>query len=121
MRTLLAALSLGLVSLAAQAVDIQAFSASTFNAAQEAGKPVAVHFHADWCPTCRVQQINLRKIELEGITVLSANFDTEKALRQAMGVKGQSTLVVFKGKKESGRLLAETSPEALRKVLSTAL
>ena len=36
----------------AQALDIQPYTATALQQAQAAGKPVAVHFHADWCSTC---------------------------------------------------------------------
>ena len=46
---------LGLFALAAQALDVQPYSAKAVADAQAAGKPYALHFHADWCPTCRAQ------------------------------------------------------------------
>ncbi|MDH5206158.1 MAG: thioredoxin family protein, partial [Hylemonella sp.] len=52
---LLLALSLTLGLGSAHALDIQPYSADALSAAQQAGQPVALHFHADWCPTCRAQ------------------------------------------------------------------
>ena len=43
---------------AAQALTIKPFTTAEFTAAQAAGAPVAVHFRADWCPTCRAQESN---------------------------------------------------------------
>ena len=31
------------------------FNQAQFDAMRAAGKPVAIVFHADWCPTCRAQ------------------------------------------------------------------
>ena len=44
---------------AAQALDIKPYTATALAAAQQAGKPVALHFHADWCPTCKAQAKSL--------------------------------------------------------------
>ena len=38
------------------ALDIKPFTAQTLKAEQQAGKPVTLHFHANWCPTCRAQE-----------------------------------------------------------------
>jgi len=40
----------------ALALDIQPYTAETLAAKQQAGAAVALHFHADWCPTCRAQE-----------------------------------------------------------------
>jgi thioredoxin 1 len=114
----------GLCTFAAQALEVKPFSTSALNAAQAAGKPVAVHFHADWCPTCKAQQKSLAVLQTEkglDITVLTASYDDEKSLKQAMNVRSQSTLVVFKGQQETRRLAGETSVDALRAALKTAL
>ncbi len=118
------ALLFGLCTFAAQALEVKPFSATALTATQDAGKPVAVHFHADWCPTCKAQQKSLAVLQTEkglDITVLTASYDDEKSLKQAMNVRSQSTLVVFKGKKETGRSAGETSVDALRTALKTAL
>lgn len=37
----------------AHALDIKPDTAAALAAAQKADQPVALHFRADWCPTCR--------------------------------------------------------------------
>ena len=32
------------------------FEQANFDQLLKQGKPVVLHFHADWCPTCRAQQ-----------------------------------------------------------------
>lgn len=79
----------------ARALDIQPYSA--------AGKPVAVHFHADWCSTCKAQEQVFKSLQgdpqLKGITLLVANYDDERDLKKAMNVRAHSVVVIFKGSK----------------------
>jgi thiol-disulfide isomerase/thioredoxin len=108
----------------ANALDIKPYTAEALAEAQKADKPVALHFHADWCPTCKAQEKVLQTLKLEpglDLTVLVANYDTEKALKQRFNVRGQSTFVVLRGEKERGRVVGETSAAGIRTVLKTAL
>ncbi|MEO6017793.1 MAG: thioredoxin family protein [Polaromonas sp.] len=109
----------------AQALTIKPFTTADFAAAQTAGKPVAVHFHADWCPTCRAQDKALETLKsdpaLKDVTLLQANYDTEKALKQQMGIRTQSTFVVFKGKTEVARSAGVTEAGEIHKTLATGL
>src|SRR3979490_325941 len=88
------------------------FDQAHFEAARAAGKPVAVVFHADWCPTCRAQAPLLKELaqspEMRPVTLYVANFDTEKALKKSLGVTQQSTIVVFKDGKERARSTGDT-------------
>ena len=108
----------------AQALTITPYSAPALAAAQQAGQPVAVHFHADWCPTCKQQEKALAQLKAEpglDITVLVANYDQEKDLRKAMKVRTQSTMVVFKGSEERARLAGDTAPDKIRAALKAGL
>lgn len=120
---LIATAALGAASWA-QALELKPYDAQALAQAQAAGKPVAVHFHADWCGTCKQQEKSLKQLSTESgldLTVLIADYDKEKELRKAMKVRTQSTLVVFRGAEEKGRVAGETTPEALRGALKTAL
>ena len=119
-----AILAAGLTALAAQALEIKPYTAEALQAAQAAGQPVAVHFRADWCPTCRVQDKSFAQLKAEkglDITVLAVDYDKEKDLKRAMNVRAQSTLIVFKGKEERARLAGETEADKLRAALKAAL
>jgi thioredoxin 1 len=108
----------------AHALDIKPYTAEALAEAQKADKPVALHFHADWCPTCRAQEKVLQTLKSEpglDLAVLVANYDTEKALKQRFNIRGQSTFVVLRGEKERGRVVGETSAAGIRAVLKTAL
>lgn len=117
-------LALLAVSGLARALDIQPYTAAALQQAQGAGKALAVHFHADWCPTCRAQERVFREIkddpDLKGLTLLVAHYDDEKELRKAMNVRSQSVIVVFRGSKETARLGGETKPAKIKAALLTA-
>ena len=108
----------------AYALDIKPYTAEALAEAQKADKPVALHFHADWCPTCRAQDKVLQSLTAEpglDLTVLVANYDTEKALKQRFNIRSQSTFVVLEGLQERGRVVGDTTAEGIRAVLKTAL
>lgn len=108
----------------AQALEIAPYSPAALSQAQTAGKPVALHFHADWCPTCRAQDKAFEAMKSDdqlALTLLTVNYDTERALKQKLGVRTQSTVIVYRGSKETARLAGETDPAALRKALQSAL
>ena len=101
------------------------FDQAQFDAARAAGKPVAVVFHADWCPTCRAQAPVLKQLsesgDLQQLTIFVADFDAEKALKRALRVSKQSTVVVFKGGKEAARSTGDTEPGSLSALLHHAV
>lgn len=122
-----AVLAAALLSLSAwaQALTIQPYSEAALQQLQAAGAAVGVHFHADWCPTCRKQAESLKQLkddpQLRPVTVLVANYDTEQALRRALKVRSQSTLVIYKGRQEVARLLGQTSVADISAALAKAL
>jgi thioredoxin 1 len=54
------------------------------------------------------------------LTVLVADYDKVRELKRAMNVRQQSTVVVFRGGEERGRLMGEAAPEKLRAALKQA-
>ncbi len=110
---------------AAQALTIKPFTQAEFAADQAAGKQVAVQFHADWCPTCKAQGVALEALKndpaLKTVTLLQANYDTEKALKKEMNIRTQSTFVVFKGKTEVARSTGITEADKIKATLATGL
>jgi thioredoxin 1 len=127
MKSLMAAVfSVVLTSFATFAVSAELpFNQAQFDAARSAGKPVAVVFHADWCPTCRAQAPVLQQLSespaLKSLTLYVANFDTEKALKKSLGVTQQSTIVVFKSGKEAARSTGDTQRDRLDALLKQAI
>jgi thioredoxin 1 len=127
MKTLAAtALSFTFVIYSALAMSAEIpFNQAQFDAARTSGKPVAVVFHADWCPTCRAQAPLLKELAetpgLKSVTLFVADFDTEKALKMSLGVTKQSTIVVFKDGKESARSTGDTQRDNLAALLHHAV
>jgi thioredoxin 1 len=112
------------ISTFANALDVKPYTETAFAQAQKAGQASALHFHADWCPTCKKQSASIEQLKADkalAVTIFVANYDTEKALKQKLGVNTQSTLIVFKGATEKARLAGQTSPEAIKEALVTGL
>lgn len=119
---LIAGLAFAAATNLALALDIQLYSAETLAAKQQAGEAVALHFHADWCPTCRAQEKVFGGWKGDASvpgTLLVVNYDKERELKRQLGVRTQSTVITYKGSKETGRLAGKTDQAALRGVLSS--
>lgn len=110
--------------LVARAAD-EAFTQDRLNALNKAGKPVLVDIYADWCHTCKAQARVLDELlpqpEFKGITTLRVNFDTQKTAVNSFGAHYQSTLIVFKDGRETGRVTGETDSEKIAELLRKAL
>lgn len=101
------------------------FSDARFNQLTSAGQPVLIDVYAPWCPTCRKQSKVLGELlkdpQLATITVLKVDYDEQKEVVARFQAPRQSTLVMFNGTTESGRLVAETSESAIRALLLSGL
>lgn len=108
----------------AGALEVQPYSPKAFAAAQSEGRPVALQFRADWCPTCRKQDKALKALQadpaLKDVVVFVADYDTEEDLKQRMNVRVQSTLIVFRGTQERARSAGITEAERLKADLARA-
>lgn len=101
------------------------FEQAGFNQLLKQGKPVVLHFHADWCPTCRAQQAVLDELmpqpEFKELTVYRVNYDKEKSLLRTYKVRNQSTFIMFKNGKEVARSTGETDSALIAELLKKAL
>jgi peroxiredoxin len=99
------------------------FTLDKFHASQEAGEKILLHFHADWCPTCKAQKKVLEKLELVGVlknvTVYTVDYDKETAFKTEMKVTAQSTLITFYGKVEEKRSSGETDSDKIQTLITS--
>ena len=100
------------------------FTQSAFAAAQKAGDPILVHVTAPWCSTCTAQKPIVDRLHAEAqfknMKIFNVDFDTQKPLLRKLGVRMQSTLIVYKGETEEGRSSGDTNPGAIKALLLKA-
>jgi thiol-disulfide isomerase/thioredoxin len=117
------ALSLLTIGGAAHALDIAPYSAQILAQKQQAGEAVSLHFHAKWCPTCLVQERAFNTFKGDAAvpgTLLVVDYDQERELKREMGIRSQSTLIVFKGQEQKHRSGGVTDLQALKTALLLA-
>jgi thioredoxin 1 len=123
-RTLFVAM-FAVLSMAAQALTIDDYSPAAIKKAESTGQSYVLSFHADWCPTCKAQAKVYEQLKadpaLKNVTVYNVDYDGETELRKALKVRGQSTVIVYKGAKETARSVADTSKEGLKQLLAKSL
>ena len=55
------------------------------------------------------------------MVVFKVDFDSQKDALRALNAQRQSTLIVFKGEKETGRSVGDTNPGSIEALLDSAL
>ncbi len=122
---LLAVLAIGLFAMPAAAAQVQKFDEQALARAQAQGRPVLVDVYADWCSVCKVQHKQITAITADPaydrLLVLRLNYDTQKAERRKLNVPRQSTLIAFKGRAETGRVIAATDSATIAGLLQSTL
>lgn len=117
----LAGLMLAVSASVAIAGEIKPYTPQVFDQLSQAGKPVIVDVSATWCPTCKAQRPiveNLMKqAAYRDVTVLTVDFDTNRAALKKFKVNMQSTLVAFKGASEVGRSVGDTTPSGIEDLI----
>lgn len=119
MKLLKPVFALALASLASFAVagDIKPFSQQEFDHLTKEGKPVVLEVSAPWCSTCKQQKPIIESLmkqpAYKDVTLMTVDFDSAKPTLKTFKVNMQSTLVAFKGEKDVGRSVGDTSPAGL--------
>lgn len=121
--TVLLALS-SLMSLV-MAGDIKPFNQKDFDELTTAGKSVVLDISATWCPTCKAQKPIIdglmKQPAYKDVTLMTIDFDANKPALKQFKVTMQSTLVAFKGAKEVGRSVGDTSPDGLEGLIKKSV
>jgi thiol:disulfide interchange protein len=95
----------------------------------KAGDTVFLDFKASWCSTCRAQERVLDALKADNpayeqaITFINVDWDDfgKSDLVKSLNIPRRSTLVVLKGDKELGRIVADTSKGSIKALMDTAL
>ncbi|MEW6254595.1 MAG: thioredoxin family protein [Pseudomonadota bacterium] len=105
------------------AAAFQPYSADAFAKATKAGGPVFVHVYAPWCLQCRAQENILSQLMTEpkfaGATFFRVSYDGQKDVVDALKVP-RSTLIAYKGARETGRMSWGVTQADVLKVLDSA-
>ena len=119
------ALSTAAMFAPASAQEAWPFEMKAVEKAKAEGKSIFIDVAAPWCPVCKKQEpiINelLKKSEFKNLEVFKVDFDNQKKELKALGVTRQSTLISFKGAKETGRAIGITDPKAIEDLMRSAL
>jgi thioredoxin 1 len=105
--------------------ESSSFDDAKFEAGLKSGQSMLVAVHAPWCSTCRAQAPVLKEVlskkEFQNVTAYYVDFDSQKEILKKLGVRRQSTLVVFKDGKEVGRSLGDTTTFGIESLLQKSL
>jgi thiol-disulfide isomerase/thioredoxin len=93
------------------------------------GETVFLDFKASWCSTCATQERVIGALKSgnaaygEKITFINVDWDryARSDLARGLNIPRRSTLVVLKGDKELGRIIAQTGRKPIKALMDTAL
>jgi thioredoxin 1 len=101
------------------------FDKDNFEKAQAQGKRILVEVSAPWCPTCKAQAPIIEKYTKlpahKDVMIFMVDFDTMKDELKYFNARSQSTLIMFKGKKETGRSAGDTTDDGIGKLIQSSL
>ena len=109
----------------ALATETETYTPEAFAAAQKAGKPIFVGIHASWCPTCARQKPILSELMADPkftyLVYFVVDYDSQKEAVKFFGARMQSTLIAFKGERETGRSVGDTDRSSIAALLNMTL
>ncbi|MCG6882994.1 MAG: thioredoxin family protein [Silicimonas sp.] len=94
-----------------------------------AGKTVFLDFYTDWCSTCRAQGAKIKTLMDSNpayeanVTFIKVDWDqhSNSELARRLNIPRRSTLVVLRGNRELGRIVAGTRTNEIKALMDTAL
>lgn len=103
----------------AHAAEVRAWDERAFAMAQAEGKPILIEVHAPWCPVCSAQGKAIQKLASRDLVIFRIDYDSQKPVWQRFGAQKQSTLIAFRGKRETGRLAYQTDEAKISALLAS--
>lgn len=110
------------------AVEKMDYTPQALAALKASGKPYLLDFYAPWCGTCRVQERVIGQLQEENadylkVTVMRVDWDSNRTgdLVRDLGIPRRSTLVLFKGDTELGRIVAQTGKDKIAALMDIAI
>ncbi len=112
-----------LFSVSASALEKKTtFNKDLFDKAQSTGKIVVVNSWIKYCSSCASQMKVLKSAENEFKDIRFFAFEvTNREISKLLNVQYQTTLLIFKNKKEIYRSIGETSKEAIYKAIESSI
>ncbi|MEO1399465.1 MAG: thioredoxin family protein, partial [Pseudomonadota bacterium] len=103
------------------------FTQASYKRLVASGKPFMLGVHASWCSTCARQKrvINALKATgspYKGMTVVEMDWDKYRgsALAKRLKIPRRSTLIMYNGGREVGRLVAGTGKRQIKGLIDKA-
>lgn len=117
-----------LLPLAARASFVD-YAPGMIDAALKDGKTVFVDYTATWCSTCKRQErviaelMDANPAYAASMTFVKVDWDTfsKHEVTTSRGIPRRSTLLVLKGDKELGRIVAGTATGEIKKLMDKGL
>ncbi len=124
-----AALAAPIVPTLAQAATFRTYKPGLIEDALKAGKTVFVDYSATWCSTCKRQGRVINALRAanpaydQAMMFVKVDWDDYKShtVTTSRGIPRRSTLIVLKGNKELGRLVAGTGESQIKQLMDIGL
>ena len=101
------------------------YTQQEFDTLNAEGKTIVIHVHAEWCGTCKAQDVQVNAAmnapEFRDVVFFEVNFDSQRKAVKFFNSKVESVLIIFKQGKEIDRTVAIRDPGALQAFLQQAL
>lgn len=109
--------------------DLVPFRPGVIDAALAEGKTVFVDYFAPWCPTCRAQERRVRELRAENpdydkkLLFVRVDWDTYRThgVVTSRSIPRRSTLLMLRGDRELGRIVAGTGKAEIKALLDSGL
>jgi thioredoxin 1 len=119
------ALLLMLLAAPLTAAERSSFDAARFAMAKASDRPIIVHVISEACSVCKAQRAVLDGLAEdpanEALVVLEVDADTQRDALRTLWALSRSTVIAYKGEREVGRSVGDTSPDSLKALVARAV